>query len=132
MNKNKKFLIWALVIIVLLIAAYFALFSNNTKTYDETHTGAISVTKGETFKISLKSNPSTGFQWTANYDLTIFELVNTSYKADEPQLMGSGGTDTFEFKVIGSNTNTNIKFSYARPWESVPPIDEKSFEINIK
>ena len=132
MEKNIKILIGALAIIILVIAAYFALFSNNIKSYDETHTGAIVVAKGNSFKISLNSNPTTGFQWTPEYDSNLIELVNTEYKADEPQLMGSGGKDIYEFRVIGSNTNTTIKFTYARPWESVPPINEKSFQINIK
>ncbi|HOC77543.1 MAG TPA: protease inhibitor I42 family protein [Methanofastidiosum sp.] len=132
MDKNIKILIGALAILILLIAAYFAFFSNNIKTYDETHTGTIVVAKGNSFKISLNSNPTTGFQWTPEYDSNLIELVNTEYKADEPQLMGSGGKDIYEFKVIGSNTDTSIKFTYARPWESVPPINAKSFQINIK
>lgn len=90
------------------------------------------LSKGETFKISLKSNPTTGYQWNPEYDNTKLELVDSSYKADEPQLAGSGGNQIFEFKVIGSNSNTSIKFAYARSWESVPPIEEKSFEIIIK
>jgi predicted secreted protein len=132
MDKNKKILAGGIVVLILIIAAYFAFFSNNIKTYDETYTESIFVKKGETFKISLKSNPTTGYQWNAHYDEGLIQLVNTSYKADEPQLMGSGGKDVFEFKVIGSNTTTAIKFYYSRSWESVPPIDEKSFEVIIK
>ncbi|KYC52110.1 MAG: Chagasin family peptidase inhibitor I42 [Candidatus Methanofastidiosum methylothiophilum] len=132
MEKNKKILIGGIVIILLAIASYFSFFTNDGKIYNEDFTGAIFLGKGDTFKISLKSNPTTGYQWNADFDETLIQLVDTSYKADEPQLMGSGGTEIFEFKVIGSSTDTSIKFSYARPWESVPPIDEKSFEIKIK
>ena len=132
MEKNKKILIGGIVIILLAIAAYFTFFGAQDKIYNEDTQGAINVKKGDTFKITLKSNPTTGYQWNADFDETLIQLVNTSYKADEPQLMGSGGIEIFEFKVIGSNTDTNINFSYARPWESVPPIDEKSFEIKIK
>ena len=132
MEKNKKILIGGIVIILIAIAAYFAFFRAQEKTYTEDTQGAITVKKGDTFKITLKSNPTTGYQWNADFDETLIQLVDSSYKADEPQLMGSGGIEIFEFKVIGSNTDTNINFSYARPWESVPPIDEKSFEIKIK
>ena len=132
MEKNKKILIGGIVIILIAIAAYFAFFGAQEKTYTEDTQGAITVKKGDIFKITLKSNPTTGYQWNADFDETIIQLVDSSYKADEPQLMGSGGIEIFEFKVIGSNTDTNIKFSYARPWESVLPIDEKSFEIKIK
>lgn len=132
MEKNKKILIGGAIIILLAIAAYFAFFGNQERVYTEDSYGTINLKKGDTFKIILKSNPTTGYQWNADFDETLIELVNTSYKADEPQLMGSGGTEIFEFKIIGSNTDTNIRFTYARPWESVPPIDEKSFEIKIK
>lgn len=132
MEKNKKILIGGIIIILLAIAAYFTFFGAQEKTYAEDTQGAITVKKGDTFKFTLKSNPTTGYQWNADFDEALIQLVDTSYKADEPQLMGSGGTEIFEFKVIGSSTDTSIKFSYARPWESVPPIDEKSFEIKIK
>ena len=132
MEKNKKILIGGIIIILLAIAAYFAFFRNDEKIYNEDSIGAIVVGKGDTFKISLKSNPTTGYQWNADFDENLIQLVDTSYKADEPQLMGSGGTEIFEFKVIGSNSDTTIKFGYARSWESVPPINEKSFEIKIK
>jgi len=132
MDKNKKILIGGIIIILIAIAVYFAFFGKEEKIYTEDSMGAIVVGKGDTFKISLKSNPTTGYQWNADFNETLIQLVDTSYKADEPQLMGSGGTEIFEFKVIGSNTDTNISFSYARSWESVPPIDEKSFEIKIK
>ncbi len=132
MEKNKKILFGGIVIILIAIAAYFAFFGAQEKTYTEDTQGAITAKKGDTFKITLKSNPTTGYQWNADFDETVIQLVDSSYKADEPQLMGSGGIEIFEFKVIGSNADTNIKFSYTRPWESVPPIDEKSFEIKIK
>jgi len=132
MEKNKKILIGGIIIILLAIAAYFTFFGAQDKIYNEDTQGAINVKKGDTFKITLKSNPTTGYQWNADFDETLIQLVDTSYKADEPQLMGSGGTEIFEFKVIGSNSDTSIKFGYARSWDSVPPIDEKSFEIKIK
>ena len=132
MEKNKKILIGGIIIILIAIAAYFTFFGAQEKTYAEDTQGAIILKKGDTFKLTLKSNPTTGYQWNADFDETLIQLVDTSYKADEPQLMGSGGTEIFEFRVIGSSTDTSIKFSYARPWESVPPIDEKSFEIKIK
>ena len=132
MEKNKKILIGGIIIILLVIAVYFAFFGKEEKIYTEDSYDAINVKKGDIFKINLKSNPTTGYQWNADFDETLIQVVDTSYKADEPQLMGSGGTEIFEFKVIGSNSDTTIKFAYTRSWESVPPIDEKSFEIKIK
>ncbi|KYC54222.1 MAG: Chagasin family peptidase inhibitor I42 [Candidatus Methanofastidiosum methylothiophilum] len=132
MEKNTKILIGGVVIVLIAIAGYFTFFGAQEKIYTEGTQGAINVKKGDTFKITLKSNPTTGYQWNADFDETLIQLVDTSYKADEPQLMGSGGTEIFEFKAIGSNSNTTIKFAYARAWESVPPIDEKSFNIKIK
>ena len=132
MEKNIKILIGGAIIILLAITSYFTFLRNDGKIYNEDYTGTILVRKGETFKITLTSNPTTGYQWNENFDETLIQLINKTYKADEPQLMGSGGTEIFEFKAIGSNSNTTIKFAYARAWESVPPIDEKSFNIKIK
>jgi predicted secreted protein len=132
MEKNKKIIIAGIVIVLIGIVAYFVFFGNQGQIYNQDTKDPINVKKGDTFKISLISNPTTGYQWNADFDENLIELVNTSYKADEPQLMGSGGAEIFEFKVLVSNADTNIRFTYSRPWESVPPIDEKSFEIKIK
>lgn len=131
MEKNKIFLIGAIVVIIA-ITSYFALYGGNEKIYDETYYGNILVNKGDTFKIGLNSNPSTGYQWNADFDESLLELVNVSYEADKPQTTGSGGIEIFEFKAIGKNTETTINFAYYRSWESVPPIDEISFTIKIK
>ncbi len=132
MEKQKKILSAAIIIIILAIAVYLAFFRNEEKIYTKDSYGTINVKKGDTFKIELISNPTTGYQWNADFDDTLIELVNKTYKADEPQLMGSGGKEIYEFKLIGSNADTTISFTYARPWESVPPIDEISFPIKIK
>ncbi|KYC45072.1 MAG: Chagasin family peptidase inhibitor I42 [Candidatus Methanofastidiosum methylothiophilum] len=132
MEKNIKILAGGIIILLLAIAGYFAFFTSDEKIYNEDSTGVIVVKKGDTFKIILKSNPTTGYQWNESFDENLIQLINKTYNADEPQLMGSGGMETFEFKVIGHNSNTTINFAYSRVWESVPPIEEKSFQIKIK
>lgn len=79
---------------------------------------SVSLSVGDTLKISLASNPSTGFQWADN--LLISEpkvMTQTGHqiipaKADRP---GAAGTEvwTLQAKAPG---NTTVSSTYGRPW----------------
>lgn len=88
----------------------------------------INVNLGQTFTISLPSNPSTGFQWHAIYDTTYLELVNQNFESDNPGVPGAGGNQTFTFKAIKSG-QTNITFNYQRG--NSAPENTTTFDIKI-
>ncbi|MCQ2964144.1 MAG: protease inhibitor I42 family protein [archaeon] len=52
------------------------------------------------FNITVKSNPTTGYHWELSDESYGVELVNHTFVSDNPALTGSGGADTFVFKVL--------------------------------
>jgi inhibitor of cysteine peptidase len=93
----------------------------------------IKTTAGKKIEVSLKGNPTTGFNWQ------MAELKGESIKADgkgeyipdktDPPRVGSGGTFVFKFIAVKSG-KTTLKFEYLRPWEKDKPPAEK-FSVNV-
>ncbi len=79
---------------------------------------SVTMNVGDTLKISLASNPSTGFQWAEK--LLISEpklLTQTGHEAmpSAANRPGAAGTEvwTLEAKAPG---NTTVSSTYGRPW----------------
>lgn len=95
-----------------------------------------SVSIGQSFILSLSSNPSTGYSWDFNksYDNKLLELdVNKAYINDEnsnQNIVGQGGRSYWKFKALQAGS-TEIELRYARPWESVQPAQTFKVKINI-
>jgi inhibitor of cysteine peptidase len=78
--------------------------------------------KSETkiFSFSLDANPTTGFQWVLkDFDRNKIKFIKKLYQAQNTKLIGSGGKDTFIFKVLNpkSHLDTRVRLSYERSWE---------------
>jgi inhibitor of cysteine peptidase len=84
-------------------------------------------------EISLKGNPTTGFEWR------MVELKSEVVKADgkgeyvpdknDPPRVGSGGTYVFKFTAAKPGKAT-LKFEYLRPWEKDKAPAQK-FSVNL-
>lgn len=85
---------------------------------------------GEVFTVELEENPSTGYSWAVEYDQSKLELVRDQPLAPANPIPGASIKHTWEFKAIASG-RTQIKFSYARPWESKAPEKVKTFTLQI-
>lgn len=76
------------------------------------------------FRISLKSNPTTGYKWNlVNYDEKRFKLVDKAYVAAKKGMIGSGGKQVFTFvseRGAKYPKQTMMEFEYARSWEKEP------------
>lgn len=95
-------------------------------------TQTIETKNGDTFSVVLEANPTTGFQWESYFNSSYIELVNREYTPHSPELIGSGGHETFNFLALKSG-ETEITFSYLRSWEKgKPPIEKRFYEIIIK
>lgn len=74
---------------------------------------------GQTFSISLESNPTTGYTWTVDFDQRFLsggtELKST-INPMRPALIGAGGQQIFSFTPIKEG-QTIISAVYRRPWE---------------
>ncbi len=90
---------------------------------------------GDTLRVQLPSNPSTGYSWQVSQDdKAILAPVG------EPQfdlgpnvtpIPGRGGTETFTFKAVAAG-ETTLTLIYVRPWETnVTPTPNDTFTLNV-
>jgi inhibitor of cysteine peptidase len=96
--------------------------------YDDPHI-PIMVKLRESFTISLKSNPSTGYSWTAEYDSSAIELPHEKKFMRQSNFIGAGGAELFTF-CTKKKGKTTVKMKYQRPWEKMP-VETKEFNIQI-
>jgi predicted secreted protein len=94
---------------------------------------AIEVASGAQFTLALKGNATTGFTWAADYDKSLFSMVEDKYVTDSnPQgMVGVGGTQNLTLKALKAGKGT-ITCKYARTWESVPAAQTLTFNVTVK
>jgi inhibitor of cysteine peptidase len=93
------------------------------------------VRKNETFEVSLKANPSTGYSWKwikDNSSKTV-DSINSLYVQDkaEPSLTGIGGNEIWKFRGKEKGVYTLI-FEYCRSWEPNSTVETKKIIVKIK
>src|SRR5271157_988927 len=73
---------------------------------------------GQTFKITLPSNPTTGYMWQIQnpIDKKRLVIVNRTFAPKNKKLAGSPGRDVWHFKALKKGT-MYIEFAYKRSWE---------------
>ena len=89
---------------------------------------------GQELVITLAGNPSTGYTWeTKDLDASMFlQVGETQFASSNPNLVGSGGTQTLTLRILKSGSVT-LKLVYHRPWETgVAPADTFSVELLVK
>jgi len=91
-------------------------------------TVTITANVGESFTISLESNPSTGYTWHTEYDSSFIDESKSSFNPIS-QAMGSGGKESFEFQTRRAGF-TIITFRHSRSWES-EKTNTLIFKVNI-
>jgi len=84
---------------------------------------------GEPFTISIPANPTTGYNWTADYDYVLLAQGNAVYETSPSGALGSGGTYVFVFTPMKPG-KTTIYFVYKRSWENIVA-DTRSFLVDI-
>ena len=97
----------------------------------------VTIKVGDDLQVILGGNPTTGYAWTAS--LTDADKAILRQQGDplyvqqsaDSTIVGSGGTFTFAFKAAVTGQVT-LKFSYARPWESVQPLQTFSVTVIVK
>lgn len=120
----------------LLILALFLLpgCGSGVKTFTDS-AEVIDVEVNREFIVALGSNITTGYSWQPKYDSTQFNFSKRVYKADDntgKPVAGSGGTEYFYFTALQGG-NTQIVFTYYRPWETPKPQDKtQTFLVRIK
>lgn len=82
------------------------------------------------FKISLESNPTTGYKWEAKFDENFLKLKSDTLSRPSEALVGQGGTQTFGFLPVKVG-ETTIEFLYKRPWEK-EPTKKKQYKVTVR
>lgn len=79
----------------------------------------ITVSAGDSFKVSLESNVTTGYSWSEQAqisDAAILEQKDHEYIEPDSDLMGAAGQEVWTFKALKKGTAT-ISMDYSQPWE---------------
>ena len=118
----------------LLLALFSGCGAKGTSLTDTDNGKQVTVNTGDTLTLTLTSNPTTGYSWQVmEIDNTVLiQSGNPEYKQSSGSegLVGAGGTQTFRFQAVGTGM-TVLKLGYARPWESVPPIQTFAVQIVV-
>lgn len=92
--------------------------------------------QGQTFSVSLRDNPTTGFTWeiVPGYESYLSRQGTSQYQSDNSNASGAGGimtgvggVRTFTFTAVASG-NFKLKLIYRQPWmtDSEPA---RTFEV---
>jgi len=91
----------------------------------------IEIGVGKKFIIALDSNPTTGYNWEADFDEDFLKLVQDEFKpAEDEDLVGAGGQQRFTFKGVKIG-KTKVTLTYKRSWEE-DFVDQKVFEVSVE
>lgn len=67
----------------------------------------IDVREGDQFKLTLRSNPSTGTVWKLKkLDESIVEFIKNEFLDNNPEMVGSPVTEVWEFKALQQGSTT--------------------------
>jgi inhibitor of cysteine peptidase len=92
---------------------------------------SVQVNVGQTVVVRLPSNPTTGYQWSAQGNPAPLALVKSDYATD-PQVAGragAGGMQTLQFAAKSSG-KVELTLGYSRPWEKDVP-SAKTFKVTV-
>ena len=80
------------------------------------------VAVGDSFTVTLCSNPTTGFQWSESAqisDQTVVEQIDSKFvspQSEPPPPPGTPGQRIWTFKALKAGDST-VSLDYSRPWE---------------
>ncbi len=136
----KKLIIILIVLIgFLFVAGIFNWFNMGSEkieepinTIDSDESKDIIIKVGDKFTIALESNPTTGFSWMDGIEQDNISFIEKSFVSSQDEnIVGAGGIEYFTYQAneIGES---EIYFTYCRPWESVQPLEQKTFHIIVQ
>lgn len=83
----------------------------------------------EPFTISLPANPTTAYEWNADYDYYLLNLTSSRFERTPTRAIGGGGTSVFVFTPLRPG-KTTIYFVYKRSWENIVA-DTRTVHVEI-
>jgi inhibitor of cysteine peptidase len=97
---------------------------------EDNNTEAARALKGDTIRIELQENPTTGYSWNLSASSGL-SLVDDEYVQDSAGegVTGVGGVHVWTFAVIEDGVQ-DISAVYTRPWEDITG-EEDAFELTV-
>jgi len=90
---------------------------------------AMTVGIGDSVKIELPENPTTGFRWqVASVDAGVLRPQSDDFVASSAAAVGGGGLRTLHWAAASTGT-TEIRLHLKRAWEALPP--HATFTVRI-
>lgn len=132
--KDRSLAILAIAFVVFvcagLAAAYAFSGSNSMTVFDDRNNTQISTIKnGESFKVQLNENPTTGYVWIINLTPGL-TIVSDQYIAPSGGLMGAGGQHEWQVKATGTG-DQQLTGIYKKSWEPTFG-NETTYSLTIK
>ena len=124
---NKLLIIITTAILILISGC-----SNNQAIYKEADNNRFVFVKNNIgFRIELKANPTTGYNWYMDQlDDQLFTIVESGYNSPiEKNKVGVGGVNYWVVKPLQKGTS-QIRMKYYRPWEGDKSI-VKTFNLKV-
>jgi inhibitor of cysteine peptidase len=96
----------------------------------------IELTNGQTFNVTLETNPSTGYSWeVVELNNSIIQKIGEAVSEPnitQKNMVGVPVMHTFQFEVINTG-QTTLKIVYHRIWEKdVAPVKTFSVELFVR
>jgi len=121
----KKYWITAMITVLAIIAiggtiAAVSADTNATLALTAADSGKqITISDGDSFTVTLDSNPSTGFAWSisAITNEAVIDDVSNEFNGADTGMMGAGGQEVWTFEALDKGTST-IEMQYSRSWET--------------
>jgi inhibitor of cysteine peptidase len=133
--KSMTVILLAVVFVVIICAGFTVAYAlsggnGNMQLYNQTDSGkTITVRPGETIKVLLDENPTTGYSWAFNVTSGL-TIAKDTYHEPASGLMGAGGVHEWQIRATGTGSQ-QISAVYKRPWEPTFG-NETAFVLDIK
>ncbi|MFC1902162.1 protease inhibitor I42 family protein [Chloroflexota bacterium] len=127
--KIKPILMLTAIIVSILLVACAALGQKawvevSSDEFNDNHhiNQVLEVQTGETFDVKLGSNPTTGFQWSEEAQISDTAIaIQEGHEfigpeSEPPPPPGTPGQEVWTFKALKKGSST-IYLEYSRPWE---------------
>ncbi len=102
---------------------------------DESYSGKeVNLAPSGILTISLVSNPSTGYSWDKEADISdpaVIEQTDHQYEASKVPVVGAPGLQVWTFKALGPGTST-ISMDYRSPTVSAKAAGSFTLTVNVK
>jgi inhibitor of cysteine peptidase len=132
-NSMKKTV--ALVFLLIVVSGILlGCTSRRTVSIDDVDNGrTVDVNTGDTLKISLAGNPTTGYNWYAtSLDTTVLQQVGEPGFKASSNAIGAGGVITLSFQALKAG-QIPLTLEYKRIWETgIPALQTYNVIVVVK